>query len=150
MARDIAFLGLGVMGAPMALRLLRAGHRITVFNRTAAKAAPLVEAGARAAGTPQEAAQGAEIVISMVTDGPDVEAVLLGPSGAAESATAGTTFVDMSTIAPEAARRIGAALAERGMAFLDAPVTGGDVGAREGTLSILVGGDPAEIGRAHV
>lgn len=141
MSRTIAFLGLGVMGGAMARRLVEAGHRVTVYNRTAARCAPLVEAGAAAATTPREAAAGAEIVISIVTDGPDVEAVLLGADGAAASASPGTLFVDMSTIAPDHARRIGAALADRGMRFLDAPVTGGDVGAREGTLSILVGGD---------
>jgi 3-hydroxyisobutyrate dehydrogenase len=138
---DIGFIGLGVMGAPMARRLLAAGHKLTVYNRTAARARPLAEAGAQVASTPREAAQGKEVVISIVTDSPDVEAVLLGPGGAIEGAAAGAVFVDMSTIAPEAARRIGAALAGRGIAFLDAPVTGGDVGAREGTLSILVGGE---------
>jgi 3-hydroxyisobutyrate dehydrogenase-like beta-hydroxyacid dehydrogenase len=149
MSTSIGFIGLGVMGAAMARRLIQAGHRVTVYNRTTSRTAPLVEAGARAASTPRQAAQGAEIVISVVTDGPDVEAVLLGPEGAVQGATAGALFVDMSTIAPAAARKVGAALAERQVAFLDAPVTGGDVGAREGTLSILVGGDAAALERAR-
>jgi 3-hydroxyisobutyrate dehydrogenase len=137
------------MGASMARRLMLAGHRVTVYNRTAARCAPLVEAGARAAGSPREAAVGNAVVISMVTDSPDVEEVLLGAQGAAVEADAGTLFIDMSTIAPQAARRIGEALAGRGHQFLDAPVTGGDVGAREGTLSILVGGDAAVLERAR-
>jgi 3-hydroxyisobutyrate dehydrogenase len=141
MSKRIGFIGLGVMGGPMARRLLAAGHQVTVYNRTAARCGPLVAEGARAAATPRDVAAGAELVISMVTDSPDVEAVLLGPAGAAAGAAPGTVFVDMSTIAPEAARRIGRALDQRGLPFLDAPVTGGDVGAREGTLSILVGGD---------
>jgi 3-hydroxyisobutyrate dehydrogenase len=149
MSRNIAFIGLGVMGGAMARRLLQAGHRVTVYNRTAARCGPLVAAGASAAATPREAAAGKEIVISMVTDSPDVEAVLLGPDGAAEGAARGAVFVDMSTIAPEAARRMGRVLGDRGVAFLDAPVTGGDVGAREGTLSILVGGDGAVLERVR-
>jgi 3-hydroxyisobutyrate dehydrogenase len=149
MSKKVGFLGLGVMGASMARRLLLAGHQVTVYNRTASRCEPLVAAGARAAATPREAAAGNEIVIAVVTDSPDVEAVLLGPEGAVHGAATGTLFIDMSTIAPEAARRIGATLVERGHQFLDAPVTGGDVGAREGTLSILVGGEGAALERAR-
>ena len=149
MSRQIGFIGLGVMGSSMARRLVEAGHQVTVYNRTAARMAPLVAAGARAAASPGQAAAGAEIVISIVRDGPDVEAVLLGPDGAAHGAKPGTIFVDMSTIAPAAARAVGAATAERQLPFLDAPVTGGDVGAREGTLSILVGGDAAVLERVR-
>ena len=139
----------------MAGRLLAAGHPVAVFNRSPARAQPLGAAGARIARDPADAAQGADIVISMVTDSPDAEAVLLGPGGAAEGAAqsrgqgAATLLIDMSTIAPEAARRIGARLAEKGLGFLDAPVTGGDVGARAGTLSILVGGAAADLERAR-
>jgi 3-hydroxyisobutyrate dehydrogenase len=147
MSTAVGFIGLGVMGASMARRLLQAGHRVTVYNRTASRCQPLVAEGARAAASPREAAQGNEVVISVVTDSPDVEEVLLGPAGAALGAAPGTLFIDMSTIAPEAARKIGAALAASGHQFLDAPVTGGDVGAREGTLSILVGGDAAVLER---
>jgi 3-hydroxyisobutyrate dehydrogenase len=145
----IGFLGLGIMGGPMALRLVRAGHPVTVYNRTPGKCEPLVAAGARAARTPREAAAGADVVISIVTDSPDARQVLLGPDGAAAGAAPGTLFIDMSTIAPAAARDIGTGLMARGLPFLDAPVTGGDVGAREGTLSILVGGAPADLERAR-
>jgi 3-hydroxyisobutyrate dehydrogenase len=145
----IGFIGLGIMGAPMASRLLSAGHKLTVYNRTAARCAPLVAAGARQALSPAGAAEGADLVISIVTDSPDAKQVLLGPQGAAAGATAGALFVDMSTISPEAARQMGEELAGRKIAFLDAPVTGGDVGAREGTLSILVGGASADLERAR-
>ena len=145
----IGFIGLGIMGGPMALRLLRAGHDVTVYNRTASKCEPLVAAGARPALSPREAAEGAEIVISIVTDSPDARAVLLGPDGATRGASPGALFIDMSTIAPAAAREMGAELRGLRLAFLDAPVTGGDVGAREGTLSILVGGDAADLERAR-
>ena len=146
---SVGFIGLGIMGLPMASRLLRAGHVVTVFNRTPGKCEPLVAAGARVAQSPAEAAAGAQIVISIVTDSPDAREVLLGPRGAAGGAAAGALFIDMSTIAPEAAREIGRELAARQVAFLDAPVTGGDVGAREGTLSILVGGAAADLERAR-
>jgi 3-hydroxyisobutyrate dehydrogenase len=146
---DVGFIGLGVMGASMARRLLQAGHRVTVYNRTAARCQPLVAAGARVAQTPRDAAAGNAVVISVVTDSPDVEQVLLGPEGAVLGAAPGTLFIDMSTIAPEAARTIGQTLAARGHRFLDAPVTGGDVGAREGTLSILVGGDAGALEEAR-
>jgi 3-hydroxyisobutyrate dehydrogenase len=149
MSTTVGFIGLGVMGGSMARRLLQAGHRVTVYNRTPARCQPLVAEGARAARTPREAAAGNAVVISVVTDSPDVEEVLLGSEGAALGAAPGTLFIDMSTIAPEAARKIGAALAARGHRFLDAPVTGGDVGAREGTLSILVGGEAAVLEEAR-
>jgi 3-hydroxyisobutyrate dehydrogenase len=145
----IGFIGLGIMGLSMAKRLVQAGHALTVFNRTASKAAPLVALGARPAATPKACAEGNEIVISIVTDSPDVEAVLLGPDGAIHAAAKGALFIDMSTIAPETARKVGETLRAKGIAFLDAPVTGGDVGAREGTLSILVGGEKADLERAR-
>ena len=149
MPRNIGFLGLGIMGLSMAKRLVEAGHRVAVYNRTASKAAPLVALGARPAATPREAARGCEIVISIVTDSPDVEEVLIGKDGAIHAAEKDALFIDMSTIAPETARKVGRALQAKGIAFLDAPVTGGDVGAREGTLSILVGGNPADLERAR-
>jgi 3-hydroxyisobutyrate dehydrogenase len=149
MPRSVGFIGLGIMGFSMAKRLIEAGHRLTVYNRTPSKAEPLVALGARKAPTPKEAAKGNELVISIVTDSPDVEAVMLGPEGAVHAAQKDALFIDMSTIAPETARRVGEALRARGIAFLDAPVTGGDVGAREGTLSILVGGEKADLERAR-
>ena len=149
MPRRIGFIGLGIMGLSMAKRLVEAGHQVTVWNRTASRAEPLVKLGAKQAATPADCAKGAEFLISIVTDGPDVEAVLLGKDGALSGAKAPTLFIDMSTIAPDAARRISLALGEKGISFLDAPVTGGDVGAREGTLSILVGGEKEDLEKAR-
>ena len=149
MPRNVGFIGLGIMGFSMAKRLIEAGHAVTVYNRTASKGEPLVKLGAKVAKTPKEAAKGNEIVISIVTDSPDVEAVMLGPDGAVHVAEKNALFIDMSTIAPETARKVGLALKSKGIAFLDAPVTGGDVGAREGTLSILVGGEKADLERAR-
>jgi 3-hydroxyisobutyrate dehydrogenase len=149
MGRSVGFLGLGVMGAAMARRLIDAGHRVAVYNRTDAKADPLVAAGARRAASPREAARGAEVVISMVTASADVEEILLGPDGAAHGAAAGAVFVDMSTTSPATARKVGAALRERGIGFLDSPVTGMDVRAREGTLSLFVGGEKADLERVR-
>lgn len=136
------------MGAPMATRLVRAGHDVVVFTRTSAKAQPVLAAGARWASTPQQAGTDRQLVITMVTDGPDVHEVLLGSQGAALDATPGTLFADMSTIAPQAARSIAAALVARKHRFIDAPVTGGDIGAQQGALSILVGGDAADVQEA--
>lgn len=136
------------MGVPMALRLVRAGHDVVVFTRTAAKAKVVLEAGARWAQSPLEAANGRQLVISMVTDGPDVREVLLGAKGAALSAPPNTLFADMSTIAPDAARSIAADLMALGHRFIDAPVTGGDIGAEQGALSILVGGQSADVQQA--
>ncbi len=149
MPRTVGFIGLGIMGLSMAKRLIEAGHQVTVYNRTASKAAPLLALGAKQAATPRDAAKGNEIVISIVTDSPDVEEVLLGRSGAVHAAEKNALFIDMTTIAPETARKVGRALRAKGIAFLDAPVTGGDIGAREGTLSILVGGEKDDLERAR-
>src|SRR5204862_349845 len=107
MPRTIGFIGLGIMGLSMAKRLIEAGHKVTVYNRTASKAAPLVALGAKKAATPREAAKGNEIVISIVTDSPDVEEVLLGKDGAVHAAEKNALFIDMTTIAPDTARSIG-------------------------------------------
>jgi len=145
----IAFIGLGIMGRPMALNLLRGGHELTVWARRAESLLPLAEAGAHSADSPAAAAADADLVISMVADAPDVEAVLLGANGVVDAlplrdaSAAPLVAVDMSTIAPAAARSIAARLGERGIAFLDAPVSGGEVGAIAGTLSVMVGGDAA-------
>src|SRR5574341_120398 len=109
MPRSIGFLGLGIMGLSMAKRLIEAGHTLTVYNRTASKAAPLVAMGAKQAATPREAAKGNEIVIAIVTDSPDVEDVFLGKDGAVHAAEKNALFIDMSTIAPETARKVGKA-----------------------------------------
>ncbi|QEC49952.1 NAD(P)-dependent oxidoreductase [Baekduia soli] len=147
---SVGFLGLGIMGSRMAANLQRAGFEVTAWTRTAGKAdAWAQEHGARAAATPAEAAAGADAVISMVVDGPQVEAVLLGDDGAASGATAGTLFVDMSTIAPTDARRIGTALTQDGHAFVDAPVTGSSPKAEDGTLTIMAGGAEEDVARAR-
>jgi 3-hydroxyisobutyrate dehydrogenase-like beta-hydroxyacid dehydrogenase len=147
----VAFLGLGIMGSRMAANLVRAGHEATVWNRTAAKAQAFAgeRPRARAAETPRGAAEGAEAVFSMVVDGPQVEAVLLGDDGAAAGAAPGTLFVDCSTIGPHWARAIGSRLAARGLAFVDAPVTGSSPRAQDGTLTIMAGGTAADFARAE-
>ncbi len=145
----IGFIGLGTMGAPMARRLVDAGHDVTVHNRTREREEPLAAAGARRASTPREAAEGNALVITIVSDTPDVQAVVLGDHGAAEGMHEGSVLVDMSTIAPGATRRIATALEERGVAMLDAPVSGGSEGAEQGTLSIMVGGDDEALERVR-
>ena len=145
----VGFIGLGVMGRPMAINLLRAGHEVTVHARRAASLEPLVEAGAASAATPAELAAGSDAVITMVTGTADVEAVLLGADGVAHGARPGTVAIDMSTIDPAATRAIAAALAERDVDMLDAPVSGGPHGARDATLSIMVGGRAEVLARAR-
>jgi 3-hydroxyisobutyrate dehydrogenase len=149
MTRSIGFIGLGIMGSAMARRLLDAGHRLAVYNRTASKAAPLVAAGARAAATPAEAARGSDVVISIVTGSKDVEEVILGPEGAIGGVGPGAVVVDMTTTSPDTARRVGRELRARGVGFLDAPVTGMEIRAREGTLSIFVGGEERDLERVR-
>ncbi len=137
----VAFLGLGIMGRPMAANLARAGHELTVWNRTAAKTESFAEEhGAAAAPTPADAARGAEALVTMVVDVPEVESVLFGERGAAEALERGALAIDMSTIAPRASRAIGERLAQQGVEFLDAPVTGSRPRAEDGTLTIMIGG----------
>ena len=139
--RRVGFVGLGIMGAPMAANLLKAGFEVTVWNRTAARADPLVALGARLAGSPAAVASASEITVSCVSDSPDVELVALGPGGIIEGAQAGSTYIDCSTISPAVARTVAAALSAKGVDMLDAPVSGGDVGAKAGTLAVMVGGE---------
>jgi 3-hydroxyisobutyrate dehydrogenase len=149
-SEPVAFLGLGIMGSRMAANLARAGVELTVWNRSPEKAERFCsEHGARFARTPAEAAAAAEIVFTMVVDGPQVEHVLLGPDGAAQGASPGTLCVDCSTIGPSMTRTIGTRLAERGLMMLDAPVTGSSPRAEDGTLTIMAGGDPADFQRAQ-
>jgi len=147
--RRIGLIGLGLMGRPMGMNLLKAGHVLTVWNRTASRAEELVAAGAKLAKTPREAAHEAEILLTMVSDPPAVEAVLWGHEGRNDGALgalrAGSIYIDSSTISPALARKIAAACAERQVQFLDAPVTGGDWGAREGNLVFMIGGDAATL-----
>lgn len=143
----IGWVGAGVMGAPMAGHLLRAGYRLRVFTRTAARAEPLVRAGAEWAETPRAAAEDADVVCLMVGTPQDVEQVVLGAEGVLSAMSAGTTLIDFTTSSPSLARRIADAAAERGVAAIDAPVSGGDVGAREARLSIMVGGAQEAVGK---
>jgi 3-hydroxyisobutyrate dehydrogenase-like beta-hydroxyacid dehydrogenase len=146
---SVAFLGLGIMGSRMAANLQRAGFPVTAWTHTDGKAQAWAdEHGARAAATPADAAAEADVVISMVVDGAQVEAILLGEGGAAAGARDDALFVDMSTIAPADARRIGAELAARGIGFIDAPVTGSSPRAQDGTLTIMAGGGEEAIVRA--
>lgn len=137
---DIAFIGLGIMGRPMALNLLKAGHRLRVHARRVESMQPLSQAGAIACASPAEAARGSQMIFTMVSDTPDVEQVVLGEHGVIHGAAAGAVVVDMSTISSVSTREIAQRLAQRGIEMLDAPVSGGDVGAINGTLSIMVGG----------
>ena len=137
---EVGFIGLGIMGRPMALNLVRAGHALHVWTRRPRSMAPLLEAGATGHDSAADVARASTVVISMVADAPDVEQVALGLNGVADGAHDGLVFVDMSTIAPAAARSIAVRLAQRGVDMLDAPVSGGEVGAIAGTLSIMVGG----------
>jgi len=139
--KRIGFIGLGIMGGAMSMNLLKAGFPLTVWNRTPEKMRPLLEAGAKPMDSPKEVAERADIVIDMVTDSKDVEEVLLGREGVIHGARPGTIVVDMSTISPIVTREIAKKLGEKGIRMLDAPVSGGDIGARNATLSIMVGGD---------
>ncbi len=145
----VGFLGLGIMGRPMAHNLLRAGYPLVVYNRSPAPVAELVAAGAESAPTPAATGAGCDLAITMLANDAAVEAVVLGPDGLAAGLRRGAVHVDMSTISPLTARRIAAHLAERGVEALDAPVSGGEVGARDATLSIMVGGPAATLERAR-
>lgn len=153
---NIGFIGLGTMGEPMAGRLLAAGHRVTVYNRTREREERLAALGAARAATPAECASGNEVVFTMVSDTPDVAAVVLGSgsddggaSAAVAGLDAGSVLVDMSTISPAFTRELAAKLMGRGIAMLDAPVSGGSEGAEQGTLSIMVGGEAAVLERVR-
>jgi 2-hydroxy-3-oxopropionate reductase len=138
----VGFIGLGAMGRPMALNLIKGGHSLKVYGRRKEAMAPLVEAGAEACGTPAEMARGCEVIFTMVTTTQDVLSVVLGEEGVIAGAEPGSVLVDMETISPAAARLMAARLAEAGVEALDAPVSGGEIGAVAATLSIMVGGKP--------
>ncbi len=142
--RAVAFLGLGVMGRPMAGHLVRAGHRVTVYNRSPARATDWVATfGGASAPTPAAAAAGADIVFACVGNDDDVRQVTTGPAGAFAAMRAGAIFVDHTTASAALARELAAAAAERGLQFIDAPVSGGNLGAENGTLTVMCGGDAA-------
>ncbi len=136
----IGFIGLGIMGRPMSFNLLKAGFTVTVYNRTEEKADELVKAGARKAQTPKEVAENSDIIITIVSDTPDVKEVILGENGVIEGVKEGSAVIDMSTISPAVTKEIAGKLREKGVKMLDAPVSGGDTGAINGTLAIMVGG----------
>jgi 3-hydroxyisobutyrate dehydrogenase-like beta-hydroxyacid dehydrogenase len=145
----VGFIGLGIMGSRQAASLRRAGYELTVFNRTRATAEQwAAEHGGQVADSPREVGERSDVVITMVVDGPQVEAMLLGEDGAAAAAKPGTLFIDMSTIGPADGRRIGAALGEQGHGFVDAPVTGSAPKAEDGTLTIMAGGSDEDMRRA--
>ena len=146
--RKIGFIGLGIMGRGMAANLLGAGFSVRVWNRTASRMDPLVEAGAEAAKNPAEVASGSAIVITCVSDTPDVQEVILGEGGVISGARPGSLVVDMSTISPSVTRDVAGRLGEEGVAMLDAPMSGGSEGAANGTLSIMVGGAEDKVERA--
>jgi 3-hydroxyisobutyrate dehydrogenase len=142
-SKKLAFVGMGIMGLPMAGHLLAGGHAVTVYTRTKSKAQSILDKGAKWADSAAEAAREADVLFLCVTDTPDVRDVLLGEGGVIEAAREGLVVVDHSTISPTATREMSAELGKTGVVMLDAPVSGGDVGARNATLSIMVGG-PAE------
>jgi 3-hydroxyisobutyrate dehydrogenase-like beta-hydroxyacid dehydrogenase len=141
----VGLIGLGLMGKPIGMNLLKAGFPLTVWNRTASRAAELVAAGAKLAPSPRELAANCEFVLSIVSDPPALEEVLWGQNGAMKSLQRGGIYVDSSTVSPTLARRVASACEERGVRFLDAPVTGGDWGAKKGELVFMVGGDAATL-----
>lgn len=145
----IAFLGMGVMGAPMAGHLAQAGHHVTVYNRTAEKAQNWVNTyGGSAASTPAEAAQGAEFVFACVGNDEDVKAVTMGPDGAFSTLEEGAVFIDNTTASADVARQLSHEAKARGIGFLDAPVSGGQAGAENGKLTVMVGGEDADFEKA--
>ena len=144
----VAFIGMGTMGAPMALNILKGGHQVTVHNRTRDKETPVADAGASRAESPKEAAVGADIIITCVSDTPDVESVILGEDGAIFGAPPHSLIVDMSTISPTATRIIAESLLQNDIKMIDAPVSGGSEGAQNGTLAIMVGGEAADVQQA--
>jgi 3-hydroxyisobutyrate dehydrogenase len=146
---SVGFVGLGTMGGAMAANAARAGFEVGAWNRTPGRATELADLGVTAAATLAELAAASDILITVVSDTPDVEAVLFGDDGVAAGARAGTLVVDMSTISPSATRDFAARLAKQDVAMLDAPVSGGSEGAKKGTLSIFVGGDAADLDRAR-
>lgn len=145
----IGFIGLGIMGGPMAGHLLRGGHPMVVYNRTTAKMKPLLELGAQAGRSCKDVAQRSDVVVTMVSDSPDVEQVYLSEDGVLAGARPGTLLMDMSTISAVTAVKVARAAAEQGCPMLDAPVSGGEVGARNATLVIMVGGEADVFERAR-
>ena len=149
MEKRVGLIGLGIMGMPMARNLIRAGFEVAVHNRTASKAEQMAAEGARKADSPRELAEESSVVITIVSDTPDVESVILGENGVMEGIRPDSVVIDMSTISPQATRAIAIRLGEKEAHMLDAPVSGGEQGAIDGTLSIMVGGDAGVLERCR-
>lgn len=145
----VGFIGLGIMGQPMAGHILQAGYPFTVYNRTRSRTEDLASRGARVADSPAQVAETSEIIITIVSDSPDVEAVVAGPKGILEGIRQGSIVVDMSTISQDVERKLDAQLKSKGCTLVDAPVSGGDVGARNATLAIMVGGEEGAFERVR-
>jgi len=145
----IGFVGLGIMGKPMALNLLKAGFNVIAYNRTEEKVEAILGAGGKKAKTPKEVAENSDIIITIVSDSPDVKDVLLGENGIIYGVKEGSVVIDMSTISPSVTRNIAEKLKEKNVEMLDAPVSGGDVGAINATLSIMVGGNLSTLERCR-
>jgi len=148
MAERVGFIGLGIMGKPMARNLMNSGYELTVHNRSPEKAEELGEEGATVAATPKEVAHNSDVIITMLPDSPQVREVVAGEDGVLEGIGEGSLLIDMSTISPVVTEELAEAVKENGASMLDAPVSGGDVGAIEGTLSIMVGGEDKDFQRA--
>src|SRR5919109_2100156 len=140
MSTTIGFIGLGIMGKPMARNLMKAGYQLVAYNRSPGPVKELAAEGARAASNPREVAEQSDVVITMLPDSPQVQAVITGENGVLAGAKAGTLVIDMSTISPVVTKEVAREAQEHGVRMLDAPVSGGDVGAQQGTLSIMAGG----------
>jgi len=149
MAERVGFIGLGIMGLPMAKNLMQAGYDLSVHNRSPEKAQELGEQGATVATSPREVAENSDVIITMLPDSPQVREVVAGEGGLLEGITEGSLIIDMSTISPVVTEELAEAVKEKGASMLDAPVSGGDVGAIEGTLSIMVGGEEGDFQRAE-
>ena len=148
MTQNVGFIGLGIMGSPMALNLIKAGFQVTAFNRTAGKSAPIEKAGGRIAATPAEAANGADFVMSIVSDSSASEMVMTGKDGVLEAVKLGAIIIDSATISPVVSRRLACHAAGKQASFLDAPVTGSKQGAEKGELTFMIGGERDALERA--
>ena len=148
MGERIGFIGLGIMGQGMVRNLLKANFDVTIWNRTAKRTAPLADAGAKEASSPADLAKECEIIMTCVSDTPDVQEVVLGEKGVIHGAKSGSLVIDMSTISPQATREMASELAEKGIHMLDAPMSGSREGAENGTLTIMIGGEAEQVARA--
>lgn len=149
MAEKVGFIGTGIMGGPMAQNLMEAGHELVLYNRTIEKAEEIAGDGATVAGSPREVAESCDLIVLMLPDSPQVEEVVEGEDGVLEGIREGSLVVDMSTISPVVTRELAEKLEERGATMLDAPVSGGEPGAQQGTLAIMVGGGEEDFERAR-